>query len=486
MAVGFLNISHNFAGETDFIIVEWVKSTAQGTPVVGHVTGTGLGGQNDTDATEVNYPAAHVNEQLQITELPAVWFLVRFWRSADGVSKDVLLLEIAGNARTGAVYPLARYEYVVDRGLGDPGGGVVFGDPGYIWADPISGDTGIRDTRLADATYWVEERGTGSLLTTEITDRTDIGGGFDFVDPFKVMNSGAVYVVTVISRIDLPGDDSGSGVDCCDSDVYLMTSSQTYNPVTMGNRTIIVDIAAAVGTLTIPSLATLADSRSKIQTHGGAQRNLIIQLDAGDTVRFMGADVNKITLGKSEDIEILVKDNVMYVLGRFTGHDRLGQVRWAYQETVNTLKADGTLLALADYPRVAELIAALPAASVVSEVTWQTTFAEPDGQVVDINKGKFMSDGVNFRTPDLRDRMLKSLTSLAGGTPGGTYQHDAVKAHFHELRGGMGFGNYDGGSNPFWRIPSLVTAYSGDQVISDTGEVDNDVKSILLYPLICI
>lgn len=486
MPNGFLNISHNFAGETDFIIVEWVKSTAQGTPVVGHVTGTGLGGQNDTDATEVNYPAPHVNEQLQVINLSEVWHIVRFWRSSDGVSKDVLLLILAGNARTGALFPITRLEYVVDREQGDPGGGVEHGDPGYVWADPDDGDTGLRDTRLLDAQYWVEERGTGSLLTDEITDRSDDGGGFDFVDPNKFMNSGAVYVVYLITRVDLPGDDSLAGGG--DEDIFILDSDQVYDPVTMGNRTLIADFATTVGTLTMPNLGALADTRFRVQTHGGLQRNVVIQLDAGDTVQFMSTAVNKITLGLGEEIEILVKDNIMYVLARFTGHHELGQVVWAYHNGSlrNRLKADGTLLALADYPRVAELIASLPASSVVSEVTWQTNFLFPDGQTIAINKGKWMSDGTNFRPPDLRERMIKALANLAGGGVAGAYEHDAVKAHDHEMRGGFGFGGYDGGGNTFWRIRNLTDPFVSDDIMATTGEVDNRVKNHQLYPLICI
>lgn len=492
MALGFLNISLNFAGNTfNFLIVEWVKSTAQGTPVVGHVTGTGLGAQNDTNATEVNYPAPFSNEQLQITEITTVWHLVRFWSSSDGVAKDTLLLELAGNARTGALFPIERFEYVVDRGYNNTTPVVTEG----VWSDPVQDDTGLRDTRLADGFYLVEERGTGFLLTSEITDRTDDGGGFDFVDSGKVMNSDAVYVVLLITRTDLPGDDSGSDVGD-DSDIFILDVDQDYDPVTMGGRTLIADFPTTVGTLTMPNLAILADSQFRLQTHGGMQRNVVIQFDAGDIIRFMGEDVNSIILGGSEEIEILIKDNVGYVLSHNTNHARLGQMIWGYKELINTLKCDGALLALADYPRAEQLINNLPASSVVSEITWQTS-SSIDGQTVYQNKGKFMSDGVNFRTPDLRDRTLKGMAALDGSVASGRYEHQKVLNHDHFISGGTdndaSENNYlagahsTGGNSGYDLYGSLVapTKFKSGDVIT-VGDTTQKVNNIGLYPLICI
>lgn len=482
MPFGFLNISHNFAGNPNFIIAEWVRSTAQGTPVVGHITGTGLvGGQNDTDQTEVYYPAPHVNEQLQITELPRVWFLVRFWQSSDGVAKDLLLLTIAGNARTGATYPITRLEYVVDRGYNNNFPVVTEG----VWSDPVDGDDGLRDTRLFEANYWIEERGTASLLTSEYTDRSDLGGGFDFVDPLKKMNSGGVYVVYVIERIDAAGDDSGSGVS--DGDIYELLVDQAYNPVTMGSKTLIANFSTTVGTLTFGALSGIADSRFKLQTHTGLQRNVVLQLAGGDVCIFGKQARNSLILGEGEEIEILIKSGVMYVLGHSTNHWRLGQVIWAYQQIINSLKCDGALLQIADYPRVAELINSLPGASVVSEVTWQTSFLNSDGQTSYPSKRKFMYEGgADFRPPDFRSMSIRALPLLDGSQPGGTYQHDAVKEHDHEMRGGFGFGQYDGGSNVFWRIRNLTDPFVADDIMATTGEADNRLKAGLLYPLICI
>jgi len=486
---GFLNISHNFAGESQFIICEWVKSTAQGTPVIGHVTGSGLGAQNDTDQTEVFYPTPHINEQLQVINLPEDWFVIRFWRSADGISKDALLLEMAGNARTGATYPISRYEYVVGRGYDNTSPVVTVG----VWSDPVQDDAGLRDTRLFEKTFWVQERGTGDLLAAEIAVRDDEGGGFDFSDAAKVMNDGAVYIVYVLERIESNGGDSSAAVTTND-DIYILDTDQDYSPLTMNGKTLIADFAGEVGTLTMPNLAILADSRFKLQTHGGNQRNVVIQLDTGDTVKFMGEDVNLIILGKSEDIEILIKDSAMYVLQRFTGHDKLGQMAWSYKQLINTLIANGESLALANYPRVDDMLDNLPVSSVVNETTWQTSQVV-DGQTTYPNKSKWMREGANFRPPDLRSQTIKALAATDGSIAAGRYEHQAMLEHYHLLASdtdgpGLYLSNaHSYGGNPTYQLNEGSTAparYRSGAVAGATGTTAQRNNNIGLYPLIFI
>lgn len=486
MPNGALNIVHNFAGESQFIICEWVKSTAQATPVIGHVSGTGLGAQEDTDQTEVYYPAAHSQQQLQITELPAVWFVVRFWRSADGISKDVLLLELAGNARTGAVYPIERFVYVVDRGDGESG----------IWQDPVQDDTGIRDTRLLDGNYWVEERGTGSLIpVTEVTDRSDAGGGFDFTVVDKVMNSGGVYIVTLIHETDAGGGDSGT-VDG-DDDILILNTDQDYDPLTMSGRTLIADYPGTVGILNILALALVPDGRFTLQTQQGAQNNVIIQLDAGDTVWFRGEQVNKIILGKGETITILIKNNVLYVLNPVTNHDRLGLRLWADKLLLNTFFQDGSTYNQADYPRAVELLDSLPAGAVVSYATWNTSVVQPDGQTTYPNKGKWARDDSagTFRVPDIRDQSVKALSAVDGSIVAGRYGHQTLMNHGHYMGSPVDSGgnpylstNHNTGGNFSYGLNGSTTAPSqfqtGDPI--GIGGALNAVNNIGQYPLICI
>lgn len=477
MATGSLSVRHNFTGQTDYIIMRWYKSTA---PL--------------TELGRVVYPAPHVEESYVIENLQPVWHLVEFWRSVDGVALDELLLTLAGNARIGAVYPISRYEYVVGRGYNQDSPVATDG----VWSDPVQDDTGIRDTRLLNSFYWVEERGTGSLLTAEIVDRSDEGGGFDFTEGSKVMEEGAVYIVTAITRIEVFGS-SGSGVtDTSEAGVFIMTESQDYNFAQMNNKLIVVDASDVVVTLTFGNLLTLQNGGFRMQTHQGLQRNVILQLDAGDTVWFKNQQRNKIILGRGEKIKIIIFDNVIYVEDDKTGYDDFGKRIWADFILENTLPCDGTLLAHANYPRVQELLNELPVGAVVSETTWNTLVVE-DGVNTYPNKGKWMSEGADFRPPDLRDMAIKAMPTLVAGTPAGSYSHQKLLEHNHWVGS-----NQDGGS-PYMSEGHLTGGNAGyvlngsntepihfktSRPINAAGTIigssQQKINSFLLYPLVCI
>lgn len=460
MAIGSLNVTHNFTGETGYIIAVLVKSTA---PL--------------TEIERVVYPAPHSQQTYLFENLQPVWHLIRFWRSSDGVALDEEVLTLAGNARSGAIYSVSRYEYVVDRGESDPG----------VWADPVVNDIGIRDTRLLNGVYWVEERGTGSLLTDEIVDRSDEGGGFDFTEPLKVMNSGGVYIVTVIERQDIFGDsDSGSFMG---EGVFILDEDQDYSNNLHSGKILIADFLTTVGTLTIPNLLLVPDGEFTLQTHGGLQRNVVIQLDVGDTVNFRKQAVNKIVLGEGEQIKIMFLDNVMYVLEFTTNHFRLGQRIWADMVLLNTIPADGVSRVIADYPRVEELLDSLPVGAVVNSVTWNTSSVDPvDGQTKYDNKGFWMREGLNFRPPDMRDKSVKAISATDGSIISGRYEHQRMLPHDHDLRGSFGYGGYDGGGNTFFRIRNLTDGFDAvSKVVSDAGSgTQQIVNNIGQYPLICI
>lgn len=459
--IGSLNVTHNFAGNAfNYVIMQLVKSTS---PLA--------------EIERVVYPAPYSQETYLFENLQPVWHLIRFWSSTDGVTLDTEVLTIAGNARSGALYPISTYEYVVGRGDSEPG----------VWADPVQDDIGIRDTRLLNAYYWVEERGTGSLLTTEIVDRSDDGGGFDFDVPGKVMNDGGVYIVRAIQRVDVAGDSGDSG-DIDAGDVYILSDDEDYDSSTHNGKKIIADFSTTVGQLTIPNLALVPDGGFKLLTHTGLQRNVIIQLDAGDTVNFRKEAVNKIVLGEGEDIEILFLDGVMYVTDHNTNHFQLGKRFWGdIRDGINTLLQDGTTYNQADYPRVVDMLDSLPAGAVVNYTTWNTSQVL-DGVTRYPYKGFFARDdgAGTFRVPDIRTQTFKALSATDGSINAGRYENQEMLAHNHNLRGGFIYGGYDGGGNQFWRIRNLTDPYSTDEVIEENGGSDNIVNNIGLYPLICI
>lgn len=423
--LGRIEIVHNFTGETGYVILVPHKTTAPLADVICIIDGVAA-------QTRKTYAAPHSQQSVLFEDLDTVMYFITAYRSADGIALDEQINILACDAKSGAQYPITKYDYVVDRGL---------------TGDPIDGDSGLRDSRLLNKKYWVEERGTGTMMdqdtSAELTDRSDDGGGFDWTDSFKKFNSGAVYIVFVIERTDfVSAGPSSSGTEF--SDVVVITTTVDFDSSTMASKLLIINSTDTVVQLTMQNLALLPDLKFRLNTHSGSQRNAVIQLDAGDTVKFNGEDRNSIILGKGEDIEILIKNNVMYVMNPIGDFDKVGERSLVSALSKNGLQLNGTVYQQADVPRLMWYLdnkadAGEIVAEGVSSGQWSysTTI---DGETVYPYKGKYARDNGagTIRVPDDRLMVYKALNALTGDaervTQGvGGYQHDANKLHGHDV-----------------------------------------------------
>lgn len=486
--MGSLTGSHNFTGETNYIIMVPKKSTAPLSDVICTIDGVAA-------QTRKVYAAPHSQRSFLIEGLDPVWYIIKFYRSVGGVALDEEILTLAGNALTGALYPITKYEYVVNRGY-DNTAPVATGSE--VWADPSEGDTGIRDERLLNKTYWIEERGTGSLRTDEITDRSDAGGGFDFsaalIADGKVMNDGATYIATVIERVDAAPTSGGGSSDY--NDIVILTADIDFDPTLHASRVLISNWASDIGTLTMPNLSLLPDCKFKLQTHGGTQSFAAIQFDAGDTIEFRKSDLNVLYLGSGEEIEIIIKDNVAYI-GDYDGdYDKVGQRVWGDADTeLNAVIRNGTQYTQASQPRLMQWIDEYGIVT-ISEGTGATQWGYStslDGETIFPNKGKFARDDVGgtIRVPDDRDRTMIALKNTDGTTDSlrqaqgaGGFQKNTFKAHSHRLRGSYGYGNYSGGGNTFWRSPNSAAPYEDVDLMEDTGGDKTRMDNTGMLPLL--
>lgn len=490
MKSGKLYLTHNFEGETQYIILRWFKTTDPLTPQAGLVTGTGLGPQDGTNVTQVYYPAPQEERTLIIEDLDPVLFIVKAYRSADGITPDTYLSSITGDASTKAAYGLVCHTYVVGRGQ---------------TGDPNDGDTGLRDSRLLDAEYTVEERGTGMLippgeLGAEYIDRSDDGGGFDFTTDGKVFNEGGVYFVCVQSKTDVTGEESSSGSGSDEiTDVYMLQKDEGFDRNAMNGRLIYADKNAPeeLLTLTFENLALIADCFFRVSTQSCGQRYLVLQLDIGDTVRHQGEDKNAIYLGKGEHIGIMIRNGVMFIVSEDTNYHRVGQRIYGEKKELNTEYLDGSEAYQADYPRLMEFLDSLPPGQVVNYATWDTL------QVVNIdgydynyypNKGLWARDDSTgtFRFPDERNFYRKALSSVTGAAdttrltanskPGGQQAKQGLR-HTH------GLPNDAAGSS---NIPTLTNTSGSDEGMDETqrtgvsGSTRMDVDNIGFLPLVVI
>jgi hypothetical protein len=419
MPSGHLSVRHNFTGETQYVIAQWVKSTAPLTEIGRHV-----------------YAAPHSEQSLLIEDLQPVWHLVRFWRSSDGVALDQEILTLAGNARSGAVYPITRYEYIVGRG----GGGT---DP--TWNDPAPDETQLMDERLAGKFFWIEERGTGSLLSSEINVLSE--GGFEFVDEFKVFNDGAVYIATVVERVDITEGDTP-----VDSDTIIVETDIDYDHTIHNGKTLVIQGSADVLTISIPNLTLVADSSFRVVTHEGTQRNCVIQFDTGDTIIISQNPENSVIMGVAEEVVIEFIDNVPYITNGFN-YDHIGRVihEWSTADLPNKLKLSGQTIDLTNYPRVVWLLE--NRITPISTAAWDL--------LTTTSKGYWGRTGNNVRVPLLVDFVR------AGTTPG-AYQVDTIGPHTHPFNPTDQTGRSDNANDRDVKIPGTSSLTTGSN--NDAGD----------------
>lgn len=390
MKQGRINLVHNFLGETNYVIITWQSTVAPLTEIGREV-----------------YPAPHSQEALLIEDLDPILHLVRAYRSTDGTTLNTQINELACDAGARSTYSSTTYEYIVDGG----DSGV---DP--TWSDPASGQIELRDERLLNQSYAVFMRGLGQRRADEIADRSDDGGGFDLAVTDELFNTLDTIFVTVQNRVDGVETGSGSGSSGEVGDVIFIDTDQDFDPVTMAGKLVYADYASSVvGVLTFPNLSLIPDCNFKVATHGGLQKCLSLQLDAGDTVRFMSDDRNVIHLGKSEEVGIMIRNNVMYVLSDGTNYKRLGQRVWGDKLELNSLYRDGSTYDQDYYPRLMEFIDSLPGANVLSYGSWAT------------DKGKFARDDIagTFKVPDDREMFVRAI-AVDGSIIPGRKQDDTV------------------------------------------------------------
>lgn len=412
-------IVHNFTGGTGYIIVTPHKTTAPLADVICTMDGV-------VNQTRKVYPAPHGQVSLLVEDLDAVFYFFTFWRSSDGVALDQQVNILAVNGATGAVSAIKRYDYVVNRGFGDDG----------VWADPVTDDTEVNDTRWAGAeTVVMFERGTGPLLEDAYTIKTT--GGWEW-NLGKAFTDDGVYTVLVVSKINAApstGSGAGGGYD----GVIILDTNIDFDPVTHNNKILYVTDATV---LTFPNFAALANCKCIIQTHAQTGTNLKVQFDVGNAIKFRGEDFNLFLLGKGEIFEFYILGNQLYVFDYEGDYSRVGDRVLCSLMPLNGLGLDGTQYTQANVPRLMWFIDKLPAGSVVAEGAgvgqWSEAITDTDttgktgtGIVYYPQKNKYARDDVagTIRVPDDRN-IFYGASTLITDAPG-IYQFQKVGRHFH-------------------------------------------------------
>jgi hypothetical protein len=477
-----IGVNISFAGYTGHLVIVWKEAI-----------------QNNPNPPETGRSAAiafDVDEVYVISNINPVVHIVEFWRSSDGgTTLDELLRSWSIDAsRTSNNPVVAQFDYVVGRGTTE--GTIGEGD---YWADPANNDTQIVDERLngyAKSEIRFEQR--GGIKYRE--DEYDLvaGGGVELLGGFTFGEDGQTYSVTIYKTIE--GSTTTVTQSSDYNDVVLVTANDDFDNTFYKKLIVANKAGSGLLTITFPDLLLITNTKVKFQTHQGNQDFLVLQLDAGDTIKFLGQSVNKIVLGKGEEIEIMFKDNVGYVMHYEGDARRVGQRILDDVQRLNTLKADGTEYNLADYPRVADYLNSLPVAQVKSYVDWASStnanyVVDQDGSVqyqktIYPHKGFFAKDAVNgkFKVPDMRNmfvRALKALDSVDASdterttNKPGAYQIDAFRKHNHEA-GGLWNENHTG------KFASGGNFNEGEFDVQEAGGTETRGENIGLIPLIVV
>lgn len=393
-----IEIVHNLSGEPGTVILVGYKSEF---PLVEIV------------ALREVYPAPHSQETYLRDEsdgVVPVMYIMRWFRSSDGIALDVEIpIALAVDASTGATSPITRIEYNVD---------------GPEPEDPASGQNELRDARLLDKEYWIEERGTGSMFVDEITIRNDDGGGFDWTDPDKLFNEGGRYVAYIIEDVDTP---SGGGGGTSNDGVITLTGatlgSDDFDAPTMDGKLLVTGYTGTAGTLVFAALSSLPDCRFRYSAQGGTQNYGVWQLNPGDTVQFKNQTLNVLYFEKGSSVECMIRDGVMYLWNYVGNYEQRGTVRGDSNSTRaatlgNLLLGNEStgVLNQSDYPGLFEYLLSLPVGAFVSLGSGTGQWSGDGG----IHKSKWGISGTTFRVPHLQGLTRKF------GTAAGLYEADGV------------------------------------------------------------
>lgn len=461
------------------LIIRWGKAT--GSPFV-------ESGRNANPSTLI-FP---YNDTYVIPNIAPVVWTIQLWRSDNGITLDQLLTEWSQDASKGTVTERITYQYKVGRGW-DNTTPVATGPE--VWEDPDDQDVVLVDERLDGFTkdqLIIHEAGYGNHLDAAY----DLlaGGGIELLAG-KTFDQDVSWFITVsnIIEVTLPSDSSGgamfAGVEVVSANRDFFVSSEDN----LYNKLVIANWSGSVGVITFPDLALIPDdTHVTFNTHGGSQKYLKLQFDAGDTVRFLNQLVNVINVAKCQKISLYFHSGVCYVLDEPSNAIRRGAVLSDYDATrdadtgafVYADEATG-VLSNTNYPGLYAFVAQLAGDAVCVLGTGVGQWSYDSGGGVFPNKRKY---GIEVGTLTFRVPHLSGVTAKHGSTPG-VYEADAVGAHSltYDYKQGKSDDNESGVTGEYLRKAGAAggTNYGNTSITYNiqTG-IENKVKAYLQKPFI--
>lgn len=458
-------------GLSGFLIIRWLKP-----PSIAEV------GRNDTPSL-LTFP---YDDTYVIPNLQPVVYTIQLWRSDDGTSLDQLITEWSQDASKSSEEIIITHQYKVGRGWDNT---TPVNTGTEVWADPSDTDTNLVDERLDGYTkdqLIVHEAGYGNLLDAEYS--LLAGGGITLLNG-KTFDQDVSWTITktTVQEVTLPADSAASqqfsGVQeiTANRDFFVNSTDNLYNklcPINGAGTTIQV---------TFPDLSLVPDgTHVTFNTHKGSQNYLILQFDAGDTVRFLNQDVNVIYIAKCQVISLYFDSGVCYITIDPSNALKRGAVAPDYDASRDAnsgalIYADESTgeLDKSDYPGLYEFAAQLSGSAVCTLGAGVGQWSYDSGGGVYPNKRKW---GIDTGAETFRVPHLSGMVAKYSSTPG-VYEADGVGEFTGNITVPKGY-SYTG-------APNNLTFGNGDPAHQESksipitvGSGENKVKSYSQKPFI--
>jgi hypothetical protein len=356
--------------------------------------------------------ASPVNQQF--SNLASGTYIVRIYQSVDGTTLGTIQHDFWIDANSNQIL-FERIFFQVD------GGGA---------NDPVDNATSYINSYLNGKTVTgIFQEGYRYLRPTiEYTDHA--GGGFDLVG--ATFSSGQVWSVEISYNIistSVTNDETFGGIVSVPGNLTI--TSAHYN------KSLFCNASATTQTLSFPFLAGVPDGKGFVIVHdGGNQINVKVKAATGEVIRFNGTDVNYILLGKGEWVKIIKLGSKWFILEKQGQWGRVGERVGRDMIVDNSLLLDGSQYDGTVFLRLADYVASIPSAQIVSFPTFDTT-ATINGEVVFTKRGFFAVNGTLIKVPDMRNVSRRFIKNVGGSDASridnlsGGYQAWQIGEHDH-------------------------------------------------------
>lgn len=408
-------------------------------------------------------------------------YIVRVHDSPDGTT--------LGNLRHDFWVDAATNEVVRERVFLTVGG---TGD-----SDPADGDTTVDLLLPGREVTGVFKEGFRYLKPSEcdFTDQSNIQLLVDSEGNQLQFTSGEVYCIELAALVTISEPSSGGGgMDA----VKVQNGNEAILAITATaadlNKTHLISSTNTSQRTDLPAAGSVSEGAGfKFMHDGGNLVNVHIRRNGMDLIRFRGADVTDIYLGRNEWVKIVKAGTKWYVVDYHGQWDKVGQRSYVDVVGPNMLVLDGTKYDGAVYKRLYNYgVNSLAPSQKVIESVWQLTSDTFNGQSKFTKRSLYVVDTIQeeIRVPNDLGKSYRALLNIGGSDStrvdnvAGGYQPWQVGPHDH----GLPIDKVSGAGNR----QSLTETPGNDEILDENNRTglnpgtENRVENVGQIPVVLI